>query len=242
MVIESIELCIFYRRRVLEQCLRVIILSYWHLSSGKKKMQICKRNTQDIRWVIENQSPNYDLEHKIKINALGIRYIKIIIKIKILTRKYIIYMWKLLFVCLLLLIPSNLFQCDSCGEDPLRGTRWHCDDCAVHGASYDLCCDCLAAHLLGETEAPSPPQHGAHHRFRPVRSVAQTHQASSSSTWDPDYLAPAASYNYLDPNFMPDWNKNWSWLSLSPLFIIIFIILQTLCVNFGMWILFKFDM
>jgi hypothetical protein len=69
--------------------------------------------------------------------------------------------------------------------------------------SFDLCTDCLTAQLMGELKVMATSQHANGHKMRPVRAGA-TMNAASSSTWDPDYLAPSTSYNYLDPNFMPD--------------------------------------
>ncbi|CAB3368346.1 Hypothetical predicted protein [Cloeon dipterum] len=92
------------------------------------------------------------------------------------------------------------FSCDGCSEDPIKGTRWHCEDCALESLSFDLCTDCLTAQLMGEMQPMATSRHTNAHRICPVRK-----ECASSSTWDPDYLTPTTtSYNYLDPNFRPD--------------------------------------
>ncbi|KAF4520416.1 hypothetical protein B566_EDAN003987 [Ephemera danica] len=105
------------------------------------------------------------------------------------------------------------YSCDGCGEDPLQGTRWHCQDCGTNKISYDLCSDCLASSVLHESGASHtntppiyfPPQHTVYHHFCPIQKQPQPIVSNpNASSWDPDYLASSSSYNYLDPNFMPD--------------------------------------
>ncbi|XP_059476936.1 ZZ-type zinc finger-containing protein 3 [Neocloeon triangulifer] len=95
------------------------------------------------------------------------------------------------------------FSCDGCSESPIKGTRWHCEDCAQEHRSFDLCTDCLTAQLMGELKVMATSLHKEHHKIIPIRKGPPI-AAASSSTWDPDYLTPSSSYNYLDPNFMPD--------------------------------------
>lgn len=57
-------------------------------------------------------------------------------------------------------------RCDSCGEFPIRGVRWHCINCP----DYDLCSNC---------EAQSPSVHPRTHVFAkikiPISTLAQPH-------------------------------------------------------------------
>lgn len=58
-------------------------------------------------------------------------------------------------------------RCDSCGEFPIRGVRWHCINCP----DYDLCSNC---------EAQTPNVHPRTHVFAkikiPISTLAQPHQ------------------------------------------------------------------
>ncbi|XP_020284222.1 ZZ-type zinc finger-containing protein 3 isoform X2 [Pseudomyrmex gracilis] len=95
--------------------------------------------------------------------------------------------------------PSSLYQhigykCTVCGEEPLRGTRWHCAECYNR---VNLCGDCAVAQLEAEN-----PAHDLSHRLIPIKS------SQSSKSYDQDYLphsfSNSSSYNYLDPNFLCD--------------------------------------
>ncbi|KAL1305245.1 hypothetical protein AAFC00_002160 [Neodothiora populina] len=58
-------------------------------------------------------------------------------------------------------------RCDSCGEFPIRGVRWHCINCP----DYDLCSNC---------ESQSPGVHPRTHVFAkikiPIATLAQPHE------------------------------------------------------------------
>jgi len=85
------------------------------------------------------------------------------------------------------------YKCTVCGEEPLKGTRWHCAECL---SGVDLCGDCAVAQL--ETENPS---HDPSHRLIPIKPP------SCTKSYDLDYLPQNfsnSSYNYLDPNFLPE--------------------------------------
>ncbi|XP_043287116.1 ZZ-type zinc finger-containing protein 3 [Venturia canescens] len=85
------------------------------------------------------------------------------------------------------------YKCTVCGEDPLKGTRWHCLDCRN---GVDLCADCAVAQL----EAIRPV-HSPLHKLTPVRSTL------CPRSYDTDYCPENfddSSYNYLDPNFLPE--------------------------------------
>lgn len=89
----------------------------------------------------------------------------------------------------------NGYMCNSCGDDPIVGTRWHCSDCDEQD-SIDFCSECLIAQL--ESEAPHPLSH----HLLAVRGVQSSH------VWDQDYsyqnyFNGSKNYNYLDPNFLP---------------------------------------
>ncbi|XP_015604351.1 ZZ-type zinc finger-containing protein 3 isoform X4 [Cephus cinctus] len=94
--------------------------------------------------------------------------------------------------------PSFLYQhfgykCSVCGEDPLKGTRWHCAECEN---GIDLCADCAVVQL--ETEHPIHP---VSHKLTVVRPP------QSTKSYDTDYFPQSfnsSSYNYLDPNFLPE--------------------------------------
>ncbi|XP_071439221.1 ZZ-type zinc finger-containing protein 3-like [Hetaerina americana] len=105
------------------------------------------------------------------------------------------------------------YQCEFCKEEPIMGTRWHCDECMSSGDSIDYCSDCVVT-LMDETEnpfasvnpklpnAPKNP-HPLEHNLRPIRGLTGK---TTAGVWDPDYLPDSFSggYNYLDPNFMPE--------------------------------------
>ena len=84
-------------------------------------------------------------------------------------------------------------KCFVCGEEPLTGTRWHCAECED---GIDLCSDCAVAQLESEN-----PLHDTFHRLTPVRPPQY------SRSYDLDYFPQNfsnSSYNYLDPNFLPE--------------------------------------
>lgn len=85
------------------------------------------------------------------------------------------------------------YKCSICGEDPLTGTRWHCIECQDE---TDLCGDCAVAQLEIEE-----PVHNTLHRLIPVKPPQCTR------SYDLDYFPQSfsnSSYNYLDPNFLPE--------------------------------------
>ncbi|XP_063238162.1 ZZ-type zinc finger-containing protein 3 [Bacillus rossius redtenbacheri] len=86
------------------------------------------------------------------------------------------------------------FKCDYCAEEPIVGVRWHCATCRPPG-SVDFCTDCAVSQLY--SPAPHPPAHRLVAVPGPGRGV-----------WDQDYsplsFGQVSSYNYLDPNFMPE--------------------------------------
>ncbi|XP_011142646.1 ZZ-type zinc finger-containing protein 3 isoform X2 [Harpegnathos saltator] len=84
------------------------------------------------------------------------------------------------------------YKCIICGEEPIRGIRWHCTEC--HNG-IDLCSDCAVTQL----EAPNPT-HDPYHKLIPIKLSHDTRN------YDHDYLPQnfRNSYNYLDPNFLPE--------------------------------------
>lgn len=87
------------------------------------------------------------------------------------------------------------YMCNSCGEDPLVGTRWHCSDCDEQD-SVDFCSECMVVQL------ESDKRHPLDHHFQALRTL------KSIEVWDQDYsyqnyFSGVKDYNYLDPNFMP---------------------------------------
>lgn len=85
------------------------------------------------------------------------------------------------------------YKCSICGEDPLIGTRWHCTECQD---GVDLCADCAVAQLEAEK-----PLHDTLHRLLPIKPPQYTR------SYDLDYFPQSfsnSSYNYLDPNFLPE--------------------------------------
>jgi len=74
------------------------------------------------------------------------------------------------------------FQCDSCGMEPIVGTRWTCVDCA----ELDLCNQCDRATFTKGGHIPE-------HRFDKVE------QAEPAHFMDQDYNSLMGEYNYLDP-------------------------------------------
>lgn len=75
----------------------------------------------------------------------------------------------------------------------MRGTRWHCTDCQD---GVDLCGDCAVGQLEAEV-----PVHTVSHKLTPIRPP------DYSRSYDFDYLPHIfnnSSYNYLDPNFLPE--------------------------------------
>lgn len=82
-------------------------------------------------------------------------------------------------------------QCIICGEEPIKGTRWHCIECRD---GIDLCSDCAVTQLEIEN-----PTHNPHHRLIAIKP-------QYPRSYDQDYLPQnfSNSYNYLDPNFLPE--------------------------------------
>jgi hypothetical protein len=75
----------------------------------------------------------------------------------------------------------------------LKGTRWHCAECY---SGIDLCGDCAVAQLGAEN-----PVHDPSHRLIPIKAPQCT------KSYDLDYFPHSfsnSSYNYLDPNFLPE--------------------------------------
>ncbi|KYQ59240.1 ZZ-type zinc finger-containing protein 3 [Trachymyrmex zeteki] len=84
------------------------------------------------------------------------------------------------------------YKCTVC-EEPLKGTRWHCAECH---SGIDLCGDCAIAQLEAEN-----PLHDPSHRLIPIKPPLCTR------SYDLDYFPQNfsnSSYNYLDPNFLPE--------------------------------------
>ncbi|KAL6442812.1 hypothetical protein ACFW04_002700 [Cataglyphis niger] len=84
-------------------------------------------------------------------------------------------------------------QCTICREEPLKGTRWHCTECY---SGIDLCGDCAVAQLEVEN-----PTHDPSHKLVPIKPPQYTRN------YDLDYFPQNfsnSSYNYLDPNFLPE--------------------------------------
>jgi len=80
-----------------------------------------------------------------------------------------------------------------CGEEPLKGTRWHCAECY---SGIDLCGDCAVTQLEAEN-----PSHDPSHKLIPIKPP------SCTRNYDLDYFPQNFSssfYNYLDPNFLPE--------------------------------------
>ncbi|KAF7382192.1 ZZ-type zinc finger-containing protein 3 [Vespula maculifrons] len=85
------------------------------------------------------------------------------------------------------------YKCVVCGEEPLKGTRWHCLECQN---GIDLCGDCAVAQIEAEN-----PTHDPLHKLIPIK------QSQYSQSYDLDYFPQSfnnSSYNYLDPNFLPE--------------------------------------
>ncbi|XP_011495608.1 PREDICTED: ZZ-type zinc finger-containing protein 3 [Ceratosolen solmsi marchali] len=85
------------------------------------------------------------------------------------------------------------YKCYICGEAPIKHIRWHCKECQEQ---VDLCSDCAIAQLEAED-----PIHPSTHKLEVVRPPKY------SKYHDTDYLPQnfsTTSYNYLDPNYLPD--------------------------------------
>lgn len=85
------------------------------------------------------------------------------------------------------------YKCTVCGEEPLKGTRWHCSKCH---SGIDLCSDCAIAQMEAEN-----PIHDPFHKLIPIKPPQCTR------SYDLDYFPQSfsnSSYNYLDPNFLPE--------------------------------------
>ncbi|KMQ93394.1 zz-type zinc finger-containing protein 3-like protein [Lasius niger] len=84
------------------------------------------------------------------------------------------------------------YKCTIC-EEPLKGTRWHCTECH---SGIDLCGDCAITQLEVEN-----PTHDPSHRLVPIKPP------QCIRSYDLDYFPQSfsnSSYNYLDPNFLPE--------------------------------------
>ncbi|KAG4077490.1 hypothetical protein HA402_002917 [Bradysia odoriphaga] len=114
------------------------------------------------------------------------------------------------------------FKCDFCGEEPIVGTRWHCNTCVQE--SIDFCSDCLVTQLYSDR------QHPTSHKFVGLRTTntqmtsrmvsddgsgnedddtddIDRQQVNENNGYDKDYMIhkfSKANYNYLDPNFLPE--------------------------------------
>ncbi|KAJ8667294.1 hypothetical protein QAD02_008956 [Eretmocerus hayati] len=85
------------------------------------------------------------------------------------------------------------YKCYICGDEPIKGTRWHCKECLD---DIDLCSDCAVAQLEAEQ-----PLHPSTHKLMAIEPPKY------SKCYDADYLPQnfsSTSYNYLDPNFLPE--------------------------------------
>lgn len=84
----------------------------------------------------------------------------------------------------------NFFQCYICGDEPIKGSRFHCEDCPE---GVDLCSNCtLAQHQAEE------PLHPVTHQL--VRIEASQNLNGYDSDYHPNNFG---SNNYMDPNFCP---------------------------------------
>ncbi|KAG8228139.1 hypothetical protein J437_LFUL002794 [Ladona fulva] len=105
------------------------------------------------------------------------------------------------------------YRCDNCKEEPIKGPRWHCDECTAAGESVDFCTDCIVS-MMDNTQSPfasvnhkpqdtSKNPHPLKHFMRPIRGRTGK---TTTGVWDPDYFPESfyGGYNYLDPNFMPE--------------------------------------
>lgn len=113
-------------------------------------------------------------------------------------------------------------KCIDC-EDPIVGTRWHCNDCI---SEIDYCVRCLEKqikldnqHVFSHNIIPirySDEQHATMGRL--VKREPRQHENISSeikiepdTIYDEDYFPESFGessenqyYNYLDPNFLPE--------------------------------------
>lgn len=108
------------------------------------------------------------------------------------------------------------YKCNLCFEEPINGTRWHCNTCLDD--SIDYCSDCLIDQLL------STKSHSIDHKFKGLRVMQRDLQSNNSDNesdtdqnqdmengfaahYDKDYMMSKFTkneqYNYLDPNFLP---------------------------------------
>lgn len=109
------------------------------------------------------------------------------------------------------------YKCDFCGEDPVAGTRWHCQTCS--DSSIDFCSDCIVTQLSDNLKC-----HPIQHKIVGLRvsdaeqpnSLQQTQsdmfsddeddffeESREPTGYDKDYIVKPEDYNYLDSNFMP---------------------------------------
>lgn len=107
------------------------------------------------------------------------------------------------------------YKCDFCGDDPITGTRWHCQTCSEN--SIDFCSDCIVTQLSDHLKC-HPIQHkivGLRVTSEPT-SLQQTQsemfsddeddffeESRDATGYDKDYIVKPEDYNYLDSNFMP---------------------------------------
>jgi len=80
------------------------------------------------------------------------------------------------------------YKCDSCGIEPIVGTRWKCAECP-EDLEVDLCEACKVAEFETET-------HRTSHSF-----ITIIEPETIPYYLDYDYNSPS-EVNYLDPSFM----------------------------------------
>ncbi|XP_014471794.1 PREDICTED: ZZ-type zinc finger-containing protein 3 [Dinoponera quadriceps] len=82
------------------------------------------------------------------------------------------------------------FKCTICDDEPIKGTRWQCAECS----DTVLCGDCAVTQLEEVN-----PMHNPYHKLLPIKPPC-------TRSYDLDYLPQCFnnSYNYLDPNFLPE--------------------------------------
>jgi len=92
------------------------------------------------------------------------------------------------------------YKCDGCGQEPIKGGRFTCQECDSDqnqpNSGIDLCLECAPKGLVFEDK----PSHSSAHNLRPVRKKLTE---LPTATADLDYLF---QNNYLDSNFV---NKSW---------------------------------
>ena len=92
------------------------------------------------------------------------------------------------------------YKCDGCGQEPIKGGRFTCQECdsdqSQPDSGIDFCLECAPKGLVLEDK----PSHTSAHNLRPVRKKLTE---LPTATADLDYLF---QNNYLDSNFV---NKSW---------------------------------